>query len=130
MPRWAQKELTGWGRVHRAQTEAARPERAADLAGIVGEARSLIAHGAGRSYGDAALNNGGRTVLTSRLDRFLGFDEATGDLDVEAGVSFTDVIKTFLPRGFMRGHFSESGDALRLLRMCLGEFSDLGLQGG
>ena len=101
MPRWAQKELMGWGRVHRVQTKAARPERAADLAGIVGDADSLIAYGAGRSYGDSALNGGGRTVLTSRLDRFLGFDETTGDLDIEAGASFTDVIKTFLPRGFL-----------------------------
>ena len=36
----------------------------------------------------------------------------------------------FPPGGFVGGHFGESRDALRLLRVCLGEFSDLGLQCG
>lgn len=101
MPRWAKKDLTGWGRVLHAQSDVARPERAAELESILRDTSSLLARGAGRSYGDAALNQGGRTVLMSRLDRFLGFDPVTGVLTAEAGVTFSDVITTFLPRGFM-----------------------------
>ncbi len=101
MPRWAERVLTGWGRVHHATTNAARPERAADLAGIVREPGALLARGAGRSYGDAALNTGGHAVLMERLDRLLDFDAASGVLTAEAGVTFADVLDAFIPRGFM-----------------------------
>jgi decaprenylphospho-beta-D-ribofuranose 2-oxidase len=103
MPRWAELELAGWGRVCHARMPAARPERAAEIGAALRDAaeQSLIARGAGRSYGDAALNTGGRALLTDRLDRFIDFDGASGDLVAEAGVTFSDVIATFLPRGFM-----------------------------
>ncbi len=103
MPRWAAKSLTGWGRVLQATSSAARPERIAELEAIFRDtgSSSLIAFGAGRSYGDAALNSSGRTVMMSRLNRFLDFDPSSGKLVAEAGVTFSDVISTFLPRGFM-----------------------------
>jgi decaprenylphospho-beta-D-ribofuranose 2-oxidase len=101
---WAEIELTGWGRSARAPTMACRPERAAELAQAVaaaGEAGGIIAHGAGRSYGDAALNSGGLSVITTRLDRILAFDAETGDVVCEPGVTFRDLVETFVPRGFM-----------------------------
>lgn len=103
MPLWAQKELAGWGRVLRATGAAARPERVADLERIFADATndSLLAYGAGRSYGDAALNSGGRSVITRRLDRFLAFDPASDRLVAESGVTFGDVIAAFLPRGYL-----------------------------
>src|SRR3546814_9524547 len=64
-------------------------------------AEGLIAHGGGRSYGDAALNDRGRALLTRRLDRILAFDPATGDLVAEPGVNFADLMSVFLPRGFL-----------------------------
>ena len=102
MPVWAQKELTGWGRVLRARSAVARPERIRDLAAIFAGAQgdSLLAYGAGRSYGDAALNSGGRAVLMGRLNRFLAFDPGSGELVAEAGATFADVLDTFLPHGF------------------------------
>lgn len=103
MPRWAEKELAGWGRVCCAKSTVARPERLADLKDVFEDARNetLLAYGAGRSYGDAALNSGGRSVIMSRLDRFLEFDPASGKLIAEPGATFSDVISTFLPHGFM-----------------------------
>lgn len=103
MPRWATKELTGWGRICRATAQVARPERLADLNGILSDAagETLLAHGAGRSYGDAAINSNGHSVLMRRLDRFLDFDPTSGRLVVEAGATFADVITTFLPKGYM-----------------------------
>lgn len=103
MPRWAEKELAGWGRVWRAKAVTARPERMAELRAIFEDARkeTLLAYGAGRSYGDAALNSGGRSVVMSRLDRFLEFDPASGKLIAEPGATFSDVISTFLPHGYM-----------------------------
>lgn len=103
MPRWAQKEFSGWGRVLRARSSAARPESMADLERSFADERvgSLLAFGAGRSYGDAALNSGGGSVLMGRLDRFLEFDAASGSLVAESGATFADIVDCFLPRGYM-----------------------------
>ncbi|MFP4003666.1 MAG: FAD-dependent oxidoreductase, partial [Alphaproteobacteria bacterium] len=100
---WKRIMLTGWGRTARADTLAARPERIGEAVRALREGLShgLIAHGGGRSYGDAALNGGGRTLLTGRLDRLLSFDEDTGELVAEAGVTFADLMQVFLPRGWM-----------------------------
>ena len=103
MPRWADKELVGWGRVSQARSPTARPERLAELKSIVADASdsTLLAFGAGRSYGDTALNSSGRAVIMSRCDRFLEFDPASGRLVAEPGVTIADVMSTFLPHGFM-----------------------------
>jgi FAD/FMN-containing dehydrogenase len=54
----------------------------------------------GRGYGDAAICGEGHTVLTERLDRMLSFDDETGVLRAEAGVSLADILTTFVPRGW------------------------------
>ena len=43
---------------------------------------------------------GGLVVGMRKLDRFLDFDESTGVLNAEAGVSLLSIIHTFGPRGF------------------------------
>lgn len=95
--------LTGWGRNSHATVSAARPERADQVAAIVSEAggSGIIAHGGGRSYGDAALNDGGHVLLSERLNRFLSFDASSGVLVAEPGVTFRDLLEVFLPRGFL-----------------------------
>jgi len=61
---------------------------------------SLLPYGLGRSYGDSCLNAGRELIDCCRLDRILGFDEATGMLRCESGVSISDIIDTFLPKGW------------------------------
>ena len=100
MSRWAERELSGWGRVHKARCLAARPERQAELAAALAGDDALLAYGAGRSYGDVALNSGGRAVVTTRLDRLLSFDRESGLLVAEPGVGFGTLFATFLPLGF------------------------------
>lgn len=103
MTGWKPMTVTGWGRSSTARVEACRPERIAEAGRALREvgAEGIVAHGSGRSYGDAALNDGGRVMLTRRLDRILAFDPATGDLVAEPGVTFADLLKIFLPRGFL-----------------------------
>jgi decaprenylphospho-beta-D-ribofuranose 2-oxidase len=98
--RWAERELSGWGRVHTARCLAARPERQTELAATLASEGTLLAYGAGRSYGDVALNSGGRSVITTRLDRLLAFDRNSGLLVAESGVAFGTLFDTFLPLGF------------------------------
>jgi decaprenylphospho-beta-D-ribofuranose 2-oxidase len=97
---WKLSDYSGWGRVHKARGEVARPERAAQLAGLMQDQPSP-AYGMLRSYNDSALNNGGRAIDMTRMDKILGFDPATGVLEVEAGVQLGDLLRLFAPRGWI-----------------------------
>jgi decaprenylphospho-beta-D-ribofuranose 2-oxidase len=100
---WRRGAFSGWGRLARADMLAARPERASELPAILATAgpEGIIVHAGGRSYGDSALNAGGRAILTRRLDRLLAFDPTSGLLVAEAGVRFEDLRRVLLPRGFL-----------------------------
>jgi len=61
---------------------------------------SLLPYGLGRSYGDSCLNAGRELIDCGRLNRILGFDESTGMLRCESGVSLSDIIDVFLSKGW------------------------------
>lgn len=96
-------EISGWGRNPRASVLAARPESPAEALEALTETRpeSILVHGAGRSYGDVALNHRGRVLLTERLNRLLSFDEESLELVCEPGVTFQDLLHVFGPRGYL-----------------------------
>ncbi len=98
--RWKKTEYSGWGRALRATAELARPERDSAVAAISGESPAP-AIGMLRSYGDAALNDGGRAIDMTRLNRIIGFDEETGIAHVEAGVNIGDLGTSFAGRGWI-----------------------------
>lgn len=100
---WRDVSLTGWGRTARADSKAARPERQSALRAALesSNGKPVLAFGAGRSYGDAALNSGGYALLTERLDRLISFDPATGELVAEPGVTFETLMRVLLPRGWL-----------------------------
>lgn len=75
-------------------------ERPTAIRALIPQGPSAIARGLGRSYGDAALNTGGRVWLTERLNRILAFDPTTGILQAESGVTLSDVIALGLPHGW------------------------------
>lgn len=94
-------DLAGWGRTGRARVAAYRPERRLEAAEIAAgaSAHSILARGAGRSYGDAAVNGGGAALLTERLDRILADDGEV--VACEPGVTFRTLLEVLLPRGRM-----------------------------
>jgi decaprenylphospho-beta-D-ribofuranose 2-oxidase len=93
------RRLTGWGANLRADCVLSEPETQAEIAAGL-DAPGTIARGLGRSYGDAALNAGGQVLGLRKLDRYLAFDERTGVLTCEAGVSLARIIQDFAPRGW------------------------------
>jgi decaprenylphospho-beta-D-ribofuranose 2-oxidase len=100
-PRLKRAPLAGWGRYPTYLSEVYRPEKRAELSEIVAsDSHQLLARGAGRAYGDAALNAPGRLIDLTRLNRMLSFYPETGILRCETGVTFSDITATFLPRGF------------------------------
>jgi FAD/FMN-containing dehydrogenase len=90
------RELWGWGRLPVPGIEV----RSEDLAAI---ARSRpLTRGLGRSYGDSALPPRGVEWVagSARADRILAFDEASGRLRAEAGLSLRELVWSLLPRGW------------------------------
>jgi FAD/FMN-containing dehydrogenase len=96
------RPLSGWGRYPVEPCHVYRPERRRDLAATLlsGAQPSFISRGLGRSYGDAALNKDSGVIGHIRLNRFLSFDESSGALECESGVSLAEIIQYFLPRGW------------------------------
>lgn len=92
------RPLSGWGVYPRTVSELVTPQATAELRSAL--KTPLALRGLGRSYGDAAVNDGGLVAALTALDRYLAFDPSTGTLVAEAGVSLEQIIRDFAPRGF------------------------------
>jgi FAD/FMN-containing dehydrogenase len=91
--------LSGWGRYPVLPCTARKARGEADVIKLMASTTSLIARGAGRAYGDAALNSQ-MTLLMEGSDRILFFDNETGRLTCEAGVLLADILNVFVPQGW------------------------------
>ncbi len=95
--------ILSWGRYPKtAHQHVYRPAWNDEVPAILNAAApgSLLPYGLGRSYGDSCLNAGRQLIDCRRLNRFLAFDESTGMLRCESGVSLSAIIDTFLPQGW------------------------------
>ncbi|MGH1368693.1 MAG: FAD-binding protein [Maritimibacter sp.] len=97
---WKHTDYAGWGRVKTASGDLARPERAKTLKALLDDSPAP-AIGNRRSYGDAALNDEGRAIDMTRLDRVMSFDADTGVIEVEAGVTIGELVRLFAPKGWL-----------------------------
>jgi len=88
-------EYTGWGRALSAKGARSMPSTTASLSA------SAPAVGNRRSYGDAALNDGGEAIDMVGLDRIIAFDRKTGLLTVEAGITLGELARVFAPQGWL-----------------------------
>ena len=97
------ERVLSWGRypktAHQRVHKPAWNDQVPDILRSAGPG-SLLPYGLGRSYGDSCLNAGRELVDCRRLNRILGFDETTGMMRCESGVSFADIIDVFLPKGW------------------------------
>ncbi|MDP6535850.1 MAG: FAD-binding oxidoreductase [Gammaproteobacteria bacterium] len=94
-------QLHGWGRFPVVDAEVVEPINADSLQALLGAKKkqaSLIARGAGKSYGDSALAN---RVLSSRfLDSYITLDEENNRMRCGAGVMLDSILKLTVPRGW------------------------------
>lgn len=97
LPRVGQRVLTGWGRVARVTARELASQNLEEAS-----AQAVLSRGLGRSYGDASLPapDLGPALNTRFADRILYFDEESGLLRAEAGLSLRDLLRIFLLRGF------------------------------
>lgn len=93
---WAEDtDYTGWGRALRARGAVARPAHADQID------TPAPAFGKRRSYGDAPLNDGGKALDMSALDRILSFDRQSGEIAVEAGMQIGTLARILPKQGFL-----------------------------
>ena len=97
------KPVLSWGRypktAHHHVHKPAWNDQVSDILRTAASC-SLLPYGLGRSYGDSCLNSGRELIDCRRLNRILGFDESTGMVRCEGGVSLSDIIDVFRPKGW------------------------------
>lgn len=91
-------KLSGWGGFPKHETRVVAPRSIAQLADAVREGNA-VARGNGRAYGDSAIGSN-TTIGMHYFNRMIGFNPETGTLKTEAGVLLSDIVETFLPRGW------------------------------
>ncbi len=94
-----EENLSGWGNIPHATGKVAYPRDAKDIKESV-VADKIIPRGLGRSYADQSTNTNHSILKTERMNHFLAFNNDTGILTCEAGVSLEDVIEYLAPRGW------------------------------
>src|ERR1700722_1121743 len=94
--------LTGWGRISPTVAELAEPSDTRQVARLLESAAACgaIARGLGRSYNNAAQNDGGLVIGMTRLNRITAFDPGTGLVGCGAGVSLEQRRIPGLPAGW------------------------------
>ncbi len=90
--------LSSWGRYPLVTSRFCYASDLAMIRDAMRLADTLIPRGLGRSYGDSAL---AQHVLCLRsMDHFIHFDDTEGVVRCEAGVSLSDVLDVFVPKGW------------------------------
>ncbi len=92
----SEQALWGWGRTAHSQATVTRPRQLEQIAQTLsrGPRRGVgvLARGAGRSYGDAALNGGGEVLDMTVWDRILTVDVEGRLLTAQAGVTIAQLM--------------------------------------
>lgn len=96
-------DLSGWGNSHVSSCRIARPSVRAELLSLITARNTcgVITRGCGRSYGDQATNKNGHVIDTKSLTSIESFDERSGLVVCESGVTLNSLIEHCLPHGFV-----------------------------
>lgn len=95
------QEPQSWGRYPKVKHTQVMPVYWRDeVPDLEGNGQPVLPHAYGRSYGDSCLNENGVSLDVSHLNRFISFDEETGLLCCEAGVSLAEILEVMVPRGW------------------------------
>lgn len=91
-------KVTNWGNFPVIDALVYSPSSSEEAQRVVSTSSELIARGLGRCYGDSSLNH---TILsTLRLNHILAFDDSTGMITCESGVSLAELLDVIVPRGW------------------------------
>ena len=90
--------LISWGMYPKIKNSVFTFDKKEKLEKIITENNELIPYGNGRSYGDSALSS--HIINVKPHNYFIGFDEESGVLHIQAGVLLSEILEVFVPRGW------------------------------
>ncbi len=90
--------LTNWGNYPAVEAEERGFADRAELEALFQRFSRFITRGLGRSYGDSSLNT--QIVSSLKYDRITAFDQSTGMLECQAGISLGEIISFAAPNGY------------------------------
>jgi len=96
------RSLSGWGRTAHSSCRVLAPRGADEVLDALASHRGgagVIARGAGRSYGDAAQNDGGTVLDMTALDRIVSIDAERHLVTAQAGATIAQLMARLASRG-------------------------------
>lgn len=98
-----ERSLSGWGRTTRSRCRVFKARGVQDvLDALASHGRpgtGVIARGAGRSYGDAAQNDGGEVLDMTGMDRVVSIDPERGLITAQAGATVAQLMARLAAHG-------------------------------
>lgn len=90
--------VSNWGNYPGVEAHITSPAQLTGISDHVATTQSFITRGTGLSYGDASL---AKTILsTEKYRKIISFDENTGVIKTQAGVTLDDVLQHAVPKGW------------------------------
>jgi len=87
-----------WGMYPKIKSTVFKFNKEEALKEIINTHDELIPRGNGRSYGDSALSS--NIINVKPKDYFIDFDEEKGLLHVQAGVLLSEILESYVPKGW------------------------------
>lgn len=94
-------KMGSWGGINHAESTLLTPASRSNLVAQLQNLDYYLPSGMARSYGDVGLLDGGTSVSTRGLNRYIAFDPKTGVLECEPGVLLREIQSDFVKRGWM-----------------------------
>lgn len=91
-------KISNWGNYPVIEAKEVAPRDEGAVFDAIKGKKAWIGRGMGRCYGDSSLAE--TTVSSLKMNHFLAFDNQTGILTCEAGVTYEDLLNTFVPKGW------------------------------
>lgn len=92
-----EKKISGWGNNKFAYSKVYFPKNLSELKKFI--RKKTIARGLGRSYGDSSIQPNG-TIITTKLNKIISFNQKSGILEAEAGISIEDILNLVVEKGW------------------------------
>ena len=93
-------KISGWGNYPVIDSEIVNDLSLSDVDNIKNnKITDLIPRGLGKSYGDSSLNEN-KIISTLKYNRIIKFDDSSGEICCESGVSLEEILEIFVPKGW------------------------------
>lgn len=97
--------ISGWAGTHSSESEVISPTTNEEVRKAILAAKNsgkkVTARGGGLSYGDQALNQGHTILDMTQMNRVISFDETSGILQTEPGVTFENILLKTLDKNWV-----------------------------